>query len=82
MVLLQENENLLEFLDSNENEFRDETEIETVRADLTRIRTKLEELLKGGRQEGQVRLFARIWKKFDIFWSKDICPTDIWSTEY
>ncbi len=54
MVVLQENENLLEFLDSNENEFRDETEIETVRADLTRIQTKLEELLKGGRQEGQV----------------------------
>jgi hypothetical protein len=60
MVVLQENENLLEFLDSNENEFRDETEIETVRADLTRIQTKLEELLKGGRQEGQVRFFARM----------------------
>jgi hypothetical protein len=54
MVLLQENENLLEILDSNENEFRDETEIETVRADLTRIQAKLEELLKGGQQEGQV----------------------------
>lgn len=45
MNLLQENESLLEFLDSNEDEFRNETEIEDLRHKLKQLQLDMNQLL-------------------------------------
>ena len=45
MNLLQENESLLEFLDSNEDEFRNETEIEDLRHKLKQLQLELNQIL-------------------------------------
>ena len=45
MNLLQENESLLEFLDSNEDEFRNETEIEDLRHKLKQFQLEMNRLL-------------------------------------
>ena len=45
MNLLQENESLLEFLDSNEDEFRNETEIEDLRHKLKQFQLEMNQLL-------------------------------------
>ena len=45
MNLLQENESLLEFLDSNEDEFRNETEIEDLRHKLKQLQLEMNQLL-------------------------------------
>ena len=45
MNLLQENESLLEFLDSNEDEFRNETEIEDLRHKLKQLQLEMNRLL-------------------------------------
>jgi len=44
---LTEVENLLEFLESDEAEFRDETEIEKARADLQKAKNKLQRIIHG-----------------------------------
>ena len=50
MNLLQENESLLEFLDSNEDEFRNETEIEDLRHKLKQLQLEMNRLLASEKQ--------------------------------
>ena len=64
MNLLQETEGLLEFLDSNEDEFQDETEIEDLRHKLDQLQLELEQLFVSDKRQGEQRRFIEKQNSF------------------